>query len=89
MQVSYSSNNVIYGIWAHNMWIDGTGGYAKIANGGIGEKSAVVYFKSQFNRGMSFRLRIYASSQRKGFLHKMDESHNSNQTNDSIGVQPL
>jgi hypothetical protein len=38
---------------------NGTGGYATITNGGVGNNNVTLHFESQFSRGFSFVVRIY------------------------------
>jgi hypothetical protein len=36
-----------------------TGGYARVASGGVGNKNVTLHFESQFSRGFSFVVKIY------------------------------
>jgi hypothetical protein len=52
-------NNTINCVHAIDQWADGTGGSARILNGGIGYNFVDVKITSQFNRGFWFVIDVY------------------------------
>ncbi|XP_044757270.1 uncharacterized protein LOC123315581 [Coccinella septempunctata] len=64
-KVEYYGDTVITCIKVVNTWRDGTGGSARIVEGGVGHYFAIIEMHSQFCRGLSFDIRIYAQNFKK------------------------
>jgi hypothetical protein len=57
-------DNIIGCFYALDRWGDGTGGYAKLVNGGIGYNYVELKIISKFNRGFWFEIEVYGQKPR-------------------------
>ena len=60
----------ITAFWAQDNWSDGTGGYAKLVSGGVGENEVTVEVNSQAFRGFDFSFTVYGTSPPKRIRKK-------------------
>ncbi|XP_069694667.1 probable salivary secreted peptide [Periplaneta americana] len=57
--VKYSGGATVTCVEAIDGWDDGTGGYAEITDGGLGQKKVTVKITSQNSRGFHFFVKVY------------------------------
>lgn len=53
------SNVTITYVVALDQYVGGTGGYASVVDGGVGQRHVAVSFRSQKSRGLKFIVEIY------------------------------
>ncbi|KAK9887564.1 hypothetical protein WA026_023370 [Henosepilachna vigintioctopunctata] len=64
-KLEYYGDTIITCIKVINSWRDGTGGSSRIVKGGVGHYYVIIEMRSQFCRGFSFNIHIYAQNFKK------------------------
>lgn len=55
----YEAIDYVKCVAAEDLWADDTGGDVSVTGGGVGQKFIQLQFRTQWYRGMKFRVRIW------------------------------